>query len=338
MLSLLKEYDAAVQTIRSGAGTIIVSPGLQGRIFCEVDGTFVHRLDEAILKNPDPVEFNNFGGNSLWPAPEGGAYAYNYLADGKWTVQPAMNRQPAQIIMSTAEQIEIAKDMQLSNRRGADIALRFFRRITPADIRELLNGYQLRGVAYCTDESLVPLAEYKLDDVVVSAWSLEQLPDADGVIAFGRVNGAVENCINADFYGNPHSRLSYYENGFRFELGAADRLQIGIKADSQPELIGSYNPARNMLVVRYTPVRHDGRYINIADNDQPAGVYFAADQFSIFNGATLGFHELETIAPMNSERGRLTGSRLQSTTIILQGKADQLKRCLHDFFKVTFVL
>lgn len=337
MLRQTHEKDGNLSKLDCGDGAIWISNKLNGRIFCSLGHEMVHQFRADLAANPDPKEFNNIGGNSLWPAPEGGAFAYNYLPEGKWLVQDAINRQPTVTVTQGPGFAVIAKDMELMNRKGCRIAMNFKRSVFCGDIRDLLSKYHLRGLAYRTEDVLTPLAEYQTDDAVVAAWSLEQLPGSDGIIAFGRVGGNAAECVNDDFYGNPHSRLSYHGNGFRFELGGPERLQIGIKAAARPELIGSFDTRRGILVIRTTPPRNDGQYINIADNDQPGGVYSAADCFSIFNGAELGFHELETIAPMNSGNGVLTGSRLESQTMIFKGTEEALRLCLRDHFQIDFI-
>ena len=67
------------------------------------------------------------------------------------------------------------------------------------------------------------------------------------------------------------------------------------------------------------------RYFNIADNDQPAGPWSAADMYSIFYGAGLGFYELETIAPARIDGGNLLASSLTSATFIRHGDLGALE-------------
>ena len=76
-----------------GHGRVMLDAANQGRVFVELDGKLLHRYDENIAAAPDPVKFNNIGGNSLWPAPEGGEFAFNYLNDSgnSWLVQPGVN-------------------------------------------------------------------------------------------------------------------------------------------------------------------------------------------------------------------------------------------------------
>jgi hypothetical protein len=225
----------------------------------------------------------------------------------------------------------------LSNRQGEQIKMRFLRNVKALPLSEICQKYKLSGAGYHSDESLTPIGEYPIDKVLVSAWSLEQFPGAEGITAFGKLGQDANGCINDDFYGNPHPRISYNDNVFIFKLGGAARLQIGVKAAYKPELIGTLDESRGLLIIRTTPARNDGRYINIADNEQVNGVYSAADSFSIFNGSSeLNFYELETIAPMSEHNGILAGSRLESETMIFKGEIADLKRCLNEYFKVNF--
>lgn len=338
MLKRLLEFDKNILKLNSNDGVVLVSNKLGGRIFCAVGDELMHQFRDDLAYNPNPDEFNNIGGNSLWPAPEGGQFAYNYLGDGQWLVQDAINSQPTETVSSNSDILEIGKNMRLSNNLKAEIKMRFQRRITPVDISSLLDEFKVSGISYATDESLIPLEQYTIDRVVVAAWSLEQLPAADGVIAFGRLAGKADGCVNDDFYGNPHPRLSYHGNCFKFMLGGPEKLQIGIKASFQPELLGSYNPEKGTLAIRSTPPRTDGKYINIADNEQKNGLYSTADCFSIFNGGSeLNFHELETIAPMECENNILRGSNLHSQTMIFRGTKENLECLLQKYFKIEVI-
>ena len=62
--------------IPAGDGEVLLSAALQGRIFAALQGELLHRLDAPLAEHPSE-SFNNLGGNSLWPAPEGGPFAFN---------------------------------------------------------------------------------------------------------------------------------------------------------------------------------------------------------------------------------------------------------------------
>ena len=86
----IRKVDVNVRGLKSTDGTVYLSPGLQGRIFCSIGDTLIHKLDFAMAADPSD-DFNNIGGNSLWPAPEGGPFAFNY-PHGEWTVQDGINK------------------------------------------------------------------------------------------------------------------------------------------------------------------------------------------------------------------------------------------------------
>jgi len=337
MVEKLCNVDPNLLTLDCAEGTILVSNHLQGRIFVAFGRELAHRFLDELAANPDPVEFNNLGGNSLWPAPEGGDFAFNYPPGGEWRVQEGINSVKTATVEADSRKIVVSKKISLENRKGKTIDLEFRRTVTPLAENELPGSdYQVARTGYHTVDELIPLGKYSTEDVLISAWSLEQFPGASGITAFGRCLKAAKGCINDDFYGDPSDRIAYRGDLFRFELGGEKRLQVGIKAANQPALIGAMDWKRGFLTVRTTPLRKDGRYINIADNDQASGPYGAADMFSIFNGADeLNFHELETIAPMESDaEGNLLPSRLESTTFICKGNEDDLRECLAGFFGV----
>ncbi|MDD5697755.1 MAG: hypothetical protein PHH77_03985 [Victivallaceae bacterium] len=72
MKSRLRASNPGLAELAASEGAVIIAPGLRGRIFCVLNGELIHRFDFGAAAGPAPAEFNNIGGNSLWPAPEGG--------------------------------------------------------------------------------------------------------------------------------------------------------------------------------------------------------------------------------------------------------------------------
>ena len=228
--------------------------------------------------------------------------------------------------------IVIGKHFSLLNRKGNTLDVTLRRRVECAEAGE----FGVEALRYHTFETLTLAEPCPLDEGVISAWSLEQLPGAAGITGFGKCAKGAEKAINTDFYGDPLVRMSFEGEWFRFDLGGPNRLQIGISSSAAPEFIGSFDPSRGIAVLRWTPVRNDGKYINFADNDQKDGAFSAADQFSIFNGSEeLDFHELETLAPMTLDAaGSVIGSELESETLILKGENSKIIAILTETFKV----
>ena len=330
MPNKLRNIDPEVLELACKDGTVFVSNKLQGRIFAEIKGTFVHNFVEKLAADPDPVNFNNIGGNSLWPAPEGGDFAYNYPDHSDWQVQSGINAVPTVLKSQSAGKVVIGKRIRLHNRSGREIELDFTREVEVMPETDFWGTEKLACTGYRTVDRLIPAGKYSSREFLLGAWSLEQLPGAEGITAFGKCLGPAAGCVNDDFYGDASARLAYDADVFRFELGGPNRLQIAIKRAAHPVLIGSLDRKRGILLLRTTPAQDRGTYFNIADNDQKNGPFSAADMFSIFNGSQeLNFHELETIAPMQTDaEGSITGSELHSTTMICQGSPADLEKYL----------
>ena len=343
MLDILKKHDPNHVRLTGGDGSVIVSPTLQGRIFCELGGELIHRLDVPLLKNPLPDEFNNLGGNSLWPAPEGGDFAFNYLPGSEaWVVQEGISDQPASVIAQDEQSAALEKTIRLKNRKGASFRVQFARNIRMLADDDLPEGTTfsidrvpegVKTVAYESTDVLNPLDECKEEEVLMAPWSLEQFPGGDGVLAFVKLRKP-EHAINFDFYGMPEQPPVYGTDSITLSLGGKNRFQIGINVESESELLGAYDRARGLLFLRQTE-RQEGRYFNIADNDQPNGPWSAADMYSVFNGGDLNFFELETIAPLNIESGKVVASSLVSKTWIFGGEPDDLEPLMKDVLRIS---
>ena len=329
MLDVLRTHDPQLLELKSGRGSVLIPPSLNGRIFCQFDGVLVHRLDGTALQNPSPTEYDNLGGNSLWPAPEGGAFAFNYLpGSDQWLVQDGISKVIPSVSRIGDNEALVEKRIHLTNRKNAHLVLDYRRVVSVPDKMTLLDGYELEGFCYYTEDIFEPLNECRVDDVLMAPWSLEQFPGADGIVAFGKVADA-QNAINFDFYDDPGERISWRQGCFTFHLGGKVRHQIGINVQSQPQYIGALDIRHSMLFLRQTPPQQ-GIYFNIADNEQSKGALSATDMYSIFNGGELGFFELETIGAMNVIDGRVSLSNLPSRTLILKGKLSELLRYLSE--------
>lgn len=328
MLNVLRAYDPELVELPCGSGGILVSPGLQGRIFAHLGRRLIHRLDSALLATPSATEFNNLGGNSLWPAPEGGPFAFNYLpGHDEWLVQPGIADAVPVVESRTAQAVTIKKTIALTNRKGFEVRVQYGRTVEVLEPPGSIGDLSLQGVSYRSTDVFAPLGSYLTGNVLLAPWSLEQFPGADGITAFGKFDRG-DDPINLDFYGDPRDRIRCGDGFFTFELGGEDRHQIGIRLSSRPRFIGALDPERSLLIFRTTRPQN-GLYFNIADNDQPQGAYSAADLLSIFNGGSLGFFELETVGAMGVSDGRMTTSTLVSETLILHGVVQDLMEYLY---------
>lgn len=332
----LRKYDPALISMKAEQGEVFVSPGLQGRIFCTVNDKLIHRLDLERLADPLPNAFNNLGGNFLWPAPEGGPFAFNYPpSGGDWYVQEGIANSPAKVISRDTLTATIQKNITLVNRMGTSVSVEFSRMVRLRDDSPWASGLP-DGVSilhYETDDVLSPSSEHASTDLLLAAWSLEQFPGGDGVTAFTCVADPT-HAINDDYYGLLSQPPVVDGSLVSFPLGGKERFQIGVPVAAGPRLIGAIDPSNELLIIRFTP-RQDGIYFNIADNDQPNGPWSAADMYSVFNGGDLDFYELETIAPMQVKGSVVGASHLKSETLIFTGSEDSLRMVMKNVLTLS---
>ncbi|OQB99359.1 MAG: hypothetical protein BWX80_03733 [Candidatus Hydrogenedentes bacterium ADurb.Bin101] len=293
-----------------------------------MEGELIHRLDVEALRHPSGTEYDNLGGNSLWPAPEGGPFAFNYPPQSeRWYVQDGIAKTIPQITLSDGGAC-VDKRILLLNRKGIQIDVNYRRVVSSPDTVPGVDGYALKWLCYHTEDSFAPNGNYSEQEVLLAPWSLEQFPGAEGIVAFGRAE-RTGDIINSDFYGDPTDRITGTPYGFAYRLGGEERQQIGVKIGGRPRMVGALDTQRSLLLLRKTR-QEPGLYFNIADNEQPAGPLSASDLYSIFNGGDLGFYELETIGAMNTADGCLAASALYSETLMLKGHTAELLRYLSE--------
>ncbi len=290
-----------------------VCPAIGGRVFAEVRGETMHRVDPDLVANPLET-FNNYGGNTFWPAPEGGRFAFNYEGV-RWRVQEAINLQPFEVVHGDTASVVLGKNVELVNRAGEIIEAAMTREVRLSQPQGLLTGRNLKGfVSYTTVDSFDVINQVSLENALIAAWTLEQFDASDETISFCAVVNARE-AINFDFYEHPHHRITYFAKGFSYRTDGQSVGQIGIAKAANSSFIGFYDLSRGVLCIRENLSIDDGLYFNIADNHQPNGPYSAADVYSIYNsGPEVRALELETVGSATTENGLLRGSKLISRT------------------------
>ena len=318
----------------AGDGAVYLAPQLQGRIFASLDGEVLHRFDAALAENPSPDDFNNVGGNSLWPAPEGGEFAFNYPADGSpWRVQPGINSAVSHL---SADGTAMDRVITLENRKGFRAELLHRREVAPKT--GYGKAYGLREAVYSSRDTLRLTLPVAADSFLVSAWSLEQFDLGGTITAFGTLAPGAK--LNGDFYGDIAPRTKYLPGGgFTFALAGREKLQIGVPESAGCTVIGAWLPERELAILRRIAGCGEGKRINFADNEQPGGVFSAADMYSVFYGAAAGFFELETLAPVQFDGAlRTTGSVLESETHFYRGARERIAALLKERFNFDLTM
>jgi hypothetical protein len=291
----------------------VFAPDLGARVFCELDGLLLHRLDIENVRHPNKP-FNNYGGNNFWPAPEGGQFGFNYREDA-WYVPPAINNTPFRITTSNSRKAKAVKQVVLQNRFGTELEVlmeREFRAASPSEILAELKP--VASFAYLVDDKMSLVNPLQVDDALLACWTLEQFEASDNTIAFVKVKSP-EKAINYDYYVPPKDRITHSDNGLFYKTDSKERGQIGIRENAEASYIGFYDLENKLLCIREIISQSGDLYFNIADNEQPNGPFSAMDNYSIFNGdESLGFFELETIGGAEVEDTFLIGSHMITKT------------------------
>lgn len=305
--------DTAIK-FQHAQGACVLCPDMGARVFGEVCGRSLHRIDLDTVRQPDQP-FANYGGGNFWPAPEGGPFGFNYRGN-EWYVQPCINAHPFQVGSANDRSAVLQKQVALVNRAGIQVEARMQRAFQlvfqPTDI---LQRYRLEGfLSYRTTDTFTVLNAVRSNEALLASWTLEQFEGTDQTIAFCAV-ARPEQAINFDYYEHPGKRIAYAPRGFTYQTDAQRKGQIGIRQAADAQFIGFYDLARRLVCLRENCSAPGGLYFNIADNDQPQGPASAADNYSIFNSdAAMGAFELETIGPMHVEQEWLKGSELMTLT------------------------
>ena len=177
ILEKLKTADPAIHGMASTDGMVWLSPGLQGRIFCSIGDRLAHKLDFELAANPTDG-FNNIGGNSLWPGPEGGAFAFNY-PHGEWTVQDGINKVCPTLSVESPAAASMVKNISLLNAKGTQVELEYRRRVQTLDISSQTAAYAVKGAAYTEQDTFTPLREYAVEEIMeLDKGVLRVKPDA----------------------------------------------------------------------------------------------------------------------------------------------------------------
>jgi hypothetical protein len=309
------------------AATCVLCPDVAGRIFAEVGGLSVHRIDLDCVARPDRP-FNNYGGGNFWPAPEGGKFAFNYRGS-QWYVQDCIDKQPFEVTGYDADSAVISKRIVLINRAGTAVEAGMKREFTlPHALPSFLQGSRLRAfLTYRTTDTFEVLNPVTTEQALIGAWTLEQFDTSDSTVAFCPVQNP-ERAINFDFYEHPKDRITCFRRGFSYKVDGRRKGQIGIKKEAAAPFIGFHDTSRLLLCTRENR-SDDSLYFNMADNDQPDGPFSAADNYSIFNSdPDMQAFELETVSGAKICDGRLKGSELVTVTTFA---VFEDRRDLHDF-------
>ena len=100
---------------------VIAVLDMEGRLFTIVNNKVINRVVPAAIKNrSNKNAYQNPGGDTLWPAPEGTCYGYEYVS-GKWRVPPAITGAVWEVAEQSKNKTAIKAEIDLINNQQLGI-------------------------------------------------------------------------------------------------------------------------------------------------------------------------------------------------------------------------
>jgi len=323
---LKKHVETIVLTDGSGPAVAVV-PDYQCRVMTSAfssDQPGIGWINyDLVASGEKQPHINVYGGEDrLWLGPEGGQFAIFFKKGDPFTLEawqtPAViDTEPFDVVTTTQISVACTKTASLVNYSGTRFDFRLDRTVrflSPGSVDTILGVTIPEGVkvvAYETENTITNIGKqpWTKEGGLLSIWILgmyKHSPTTTVVIPFregpDEELGAV---VNDEYFGKvPADRLKVVGNLILFKADGHYRSKIGVPPERALPIIGSYDPARELLtIVSYSLPRGASDYVNSMweIQDDP----FGGDVVNSYNDGPpepgkppLGpFYELETSSP-----------------------------------------
>lgn len=233
---------------------VIAALDLEGRLFTIVDSRVLNRVvPSAIVNRSNKNAYQNPGGDTLWPAPEGTCFGYEY-GTGQWRVPPAITGAVWEVVEQAENKTVIRAEIDLANNRQLGIPCEFERHIEIEPNGKSLVQHVTEIIRYIGARTLAK-GEFSL-----APWSLCQFDSGQGckVIMPPPLAGDIRDMYDLSLSQRGMSGDYYVvetQTDFRFQLGLSENV---------PWI--EFINGNDFRVKRYAGTLPPGqRYIDIAD-------------------------------------------------------------------------
>lgn len=282
LMNLFARSGRRTHLVGTEENGVVVALDMEGRLFTVVSGRVVSKVNPpAILARSNKREFQNPGGDALWPAPEGTCFGYEYSSK-TWRVPPSIYGAEWNVVSQNVDACVVRSEIDLINNMQVGIPCEFERHIVlekhgngiRQQVRELIR-YIGRRILDRTEFSLAP-------------WSLCQLNASDTGVVRMPIPPTDEDVW--DMYAPSNSQRGVREGLYEIRVKTPERFQVALSRNI-PWL--RYSDGAGCSVKRFAGVLPDGqRFIDIADA--------APDEFPADKGVNMsvycdpsGFVEIE---------------------------------------------
>jgi len=281
LVDLMSQAHRRVHVTGTLENGVIAALDLEGRLFTVVNGRVLSRVvPSAVANRSTRKAYLNPGGDTLWPAPEGTCFGYEY-GTGKWRVPPAITGAVWEVAEHSSDKAVIRAEIDLVNNRQLGIPCEFERHIEVRKTGEGLIETVTELIRYIGAEPLDSKA-FRL-----APWSLCQFDSGAGSVV---VMPQTPEADIRDMYDSSLSQRGMCDGHYVVDAKTDFRFQLGL-SKNVPWI--EYRNGQDFRVKRYAgPLPPGQRHIDIADAPP--------DQFPSEEGVKLsvycdpsGFMEIE---------------------------------------------
>lgn len=223
-----------------------------------------------------------YGGEErFWLGPEGGQFSI-FFSNGTpfdlkhWQTPRLIDTDPFALVRSGEDFIECIAEGELTNYSGFTFRIQVNRRIDllqRATVECLLNvsiSPKVRSVSYRSVNSLMNTGEVQWTEQsgALSIWMLgmfKHSPSTTVILPYVSSSDLSHlPIVNDEYFGKvPSDRLRIQAGHVYFRADGEFRSKIGLSAKRSKEIIGSYDPKRNLLtVVKFDYPEPPRKYVN----------------------------------------------------------------------------
>jgi hypothetical protein len=238
-------------TIENG---VIAALDMEGRLFTVVNNNVINRVvPSAIINRSNKNAYQNPGGDTLWPAPEGTSLGYEYTT-GTWRVPPSITGAVWEVVEEAPGRTVIRAEIDLVNNLQTGIPCEFERIIEIDTIDKGLIQTVTEIIRYTGTKRL------QKGTFLLAPWSLCQFDSG----TLGKVTMPPPGKEDIwDYYEPSEAQRRLQNDLYVVETKTDKRFQLGLSRNVpwiEYTLEGKYR------VKRYTEELPEGQYyIDIAD-------------------------------------------------------------------------
>lgn len=310
---LVNKIDIIELSSNDDQSRILISPYHQGKVLASTyngaEGVYNGWINPLGLQDLDKNKKLIGGEERLWLSPLGGQFSFYYqqikpIHDDNWLVPDVMSAEAYTVDKINKQDVQLSKEMQLTNFIGASFNFRIDRKIAllnKTSIQKNLNieiDNKTQFVAFETYNTLTNLdtIAWQKETGLVGLWSAGMYNGADDSVVIVPIQNNVSKNDILQYFGEMQTDRFQIKNGaILFKGDGSYKCKIGIPNTYASPIYGCYTKSRNRLTIIQYRKTNDSKFSNsfVAVLDNP----YVGETIPIYNNDQ-DFFELESNAPL----------------------------------------